>query len=89
MTSSSTAIEGTTKQEVKHLVKELLAAGGVEAWLTGITEKRGVRTSHQLLIELPNDPEKRKNVFETYAKLAKPTQQGAKDQGQRFLSLVY
>lgn len=89
LTSDSTTIEGTTKQEVKHLVRELLAAGGVEAWLTGIQEKKGVRTSHQLLIELPDDPAKRRSVFDTYTKVAKPSQQGARDQGQRFLSLIY
>jgi hypothetical protein len=89
LASKNTSFEGTSKAEVQHLVSGLLAAGGVEAWLTGITEKSGMRTSHQLLIELPDDPARRKGVFDAYAKLAKPGQQGAQDHGQRFLSLVF
>jgi hypothetical protein len=89
LASRDTTFEGATKPEVQRLVAQLLAAGGVEAWLTGINDKSGVRTSHQLLIELPDDLAKRRSVFETYAKLARPGQQGAKDHGQRFLSLVF
>lgn len=89
LASRNTAFEGSSKPEVQHIVSGLLAAGGVEAWLTGITEKAGLRTSHHLLIELPDDPAKRRSVFEAYAKLAKPGQQGAQDHGQRFLSLVF
>lgn len=89
LSSQNTSIEGTTKSEVRQLTSALLAAGGVEAWLTGIQEKAGKRTSHHLLIELPEDPAKRREIFQTYAKLAKPGQQGATDHGQRFLSLVF
>lgn len=89
LASHNTAIEGSTKAEVQKLITGLLAAGGVEAWLTGIQEKSGKRSSHHLLIELPADPAKRREVFDAYSKLAKPTQQGASDHGQRFLSLVF
>jgi hypothetical protein len=89
LASHKTAIEGSTKAEVQKLITGLLAAGGVEAWLTGIEEKSGKRTSHQLLIELPQDPAKRREVFQAYSKLAKANQQGATDHGQRFLSLVF
>jgi hypothetical protein len=89
LASSNTAIEGSTKPEVKRLISGLIAAGGVEAWLTGIEKKSGVRTSHHLLIELPDDPAKRREIFDVYAKLAKPGQAGAADHGQRFLSFVF
>jgi hypothetical protein len=89
LASRNTAVEGSTKAEVKQMIAGLLAAGGVEAWLTGIEEKSGVRTSHHLLIELPDDPAKRREIFNVYARLAKPGQQGATDHGQRFLSLVF
>lgn len=89
LAAKTTALEGATKPELQRMVAGFLEAGGVEAWLTGITEKGGVRTSHQLLIELPNDPAKRRSVFAAYAKLAKPTQHGPQDHGQRFLSVVF
>jgi hypothetical protein len=89
LASRSTGIDGTPKPEVQRIVATLLAAGGAEAWLTGITERSGMRTSHHLLIELPDDPAKRRSVFDAYAKLARPGQQGAQDHGQRFLSLVF
>lgn len=89
LASRTSVIEGTSKPEMQRLVANLLAAGGVEAWLTGITERGGMRTSHHLLIQLPDDAAKRRGVFDAYAKLAKPGQQGAQDHGQRFLSLVF
>jgi len=89
LSSENTSVEGSTKPEIRQLTSALLAAGGVEAWLTGIQEKAGKRTSHQLLIELPEDPAKRREIFQTYSKLARPGQQGASDHGQRFLSLVF
>jgi hypothetical protein len=87
--STDTALEGTDKAEVTKLVEAMLSAGAVEAWVTGITEKSDLRTSHQLLIQLPDDAQKRRAVFDAYAKLLPPSRQGAEDRGQPFLSIVF
>ena len=89
LAARDTTVEGISKTEAKKLVDGLLSAGGVDAWLTGIEQKGEVRTSHHLLVQLPEEPEKRRKVFEAYSKLGKPGHQGASDQGQRFLSLVF
>ncbi|HKP64300.1 MAG TPA: hypothetical protein VJV78_46505 [Polyangiales bacterium] len=87
--ASDTALEGTNKADLTRLVEGLLSAGATEAWLTRIERKGGVRTSHQLLLQLPEDPKKRKDVFAAYAKLLPPSRQGAEDRGQPFLSIVF
>ncbi len=89
LAARDTAVEGMTKLEAQQLVDALIAAGGVDAWMMNITQKGAGRVSHELLVELPGDAAKRKKVFEAYAKHAKPTQRGASDQGQKFLSLVF
>jgi hypothetical protein len=87
--ASDSTLEGTNKAEVTRLVEGLLSAGAVEAWLTGISHKSGLRTSHQLLVQLPEDPHKRRDVFEAYAKLLPSSKRGAQDRGQPFLSIVF
>lgn len=89
LAARDTALEGITKAEAKKVVEGLLAAGGVDAWLTGIERRGQVRTSHQLLVELPDEPEKRRKVFDAYSKLAKPQHRSGSDNGQRFLSLSF
>jgi hypothetical protein len=87
--ASDTRLEGTNKAELTKVVEGLLSAGAVEAWLTGISHEGGVRTAHRLLLQLPEEPAKRRQVFDAYAKLLPPNKQGAEDRGQPFLWIVY
>ncbi|HKU36782.1 MAG TPA: hypothetical protein VJR89_01510 [Polyangiales bacterium] len=87
--AEDTAVEGVTKAQAAQLVEGLLMAGGVEAWVTGITRQSGTRTSHRLLVQLPEDPNKRRAVFDAYSKLLPANRQGAADRGQPFLAIVF
>lgn len=87
--AQDTKLEGASKADAAKLVEGLLLAGGVEAWVTRITQQAGMRTAHQLLVQLPEDANKRRAVFDAYAKLAPPSNRGAEDRGQPFLPIDF
>jgi hypothetical protein len=89
LSASDSRFEGLPKDEARKLLDDLLAAGAVDAWVIGIAPKAGVRSSHVLLVELPEDAGKRKKVFDAHAQRAKSTQGPSSDRGQRFLSLTF
>lgn len=92
LTASDSRFDGLSKEQARKLLDELLTAGAVEAWVIGIAPKDGVRSAHVLLVELPEDADKRKKFFDAHAQLRQLPERARApnaDRGQRFLNLSF
>ena len=87
LAASDTQFEGTTKENARVLLDELLKAGAVDAWAINIHRKASLRSSGVLLVELPDNAAKRRAILAAHARLASPAGGAIKDEGQRFAAL--
>ena len=77
------------RAQLQALIEALTHAGAKGVWVSNITRKGTQRSSHEVLVELPKDPNTRRAIFTQHLPTVPLRTPVPADRGQRFVQLVF